>query len=82
MKKEEADQIIREMLPHLNNLQLRYLQDILKNSTVGDEDEELSNQELLTKYFAAKRAEGCSEKSLEYYRATIVKALSKIGINA
>lgn len=84
MKKEEADQIIRGMLPHLNNLQLRYLQDILKKniSTVGYEDEELSNQELLAKYFAAKRAEGCSEKSLAYYRATIVKALSKIGTNA
>ena len=71
-KKEEADQIIRGMLPHLNNLQLRYLQDILKKniSTLGDGTEELSNQELLAKYFAAKRAEGCSEKSLTYYRAT------------
>lgn len=84
MKKEEADQIIRGMLPHLNNLQLKHLQDILKKniSTDDSETEKLSNEELLSKYFSAKRAEGCSEKSLSYYRSTIVKALSKIGSNA
>lgn len=36
----------------------------------------------MEKYFAAKRAEGCSEKSLKYYKATLTKALSIIDKNA
>ena len=37
------------------------------------------NDELLDSFIAAKRVEGCSEKSLKYYRSTIEKLLFAVG---
>lgn len=84
MKKVESDKIIREMLPYLNNQQLAKLKSILNGIVVSAylNDSQFNNDKLLNKYFAAKRAEGCSEKSLNYYKATLTKALSAINKNA
>lgn len=68
------------MLPHLNNKQLINLKTVVI-SLVNSKDKESSladNDELLGRYFASKRAEGCSEKSLKYYKATITKAFAEI----
>ena len=80
MKQQEADKIIQTMLPHLNNKQLINLKTAVI-SLVNSKDKESSladNDELLGRYFASKRAEGCSEKSLKYYKATITKAFAEI----
>ncbi|PWT37173.1 site-specific tyrosine recombinase/integron integrase [Limosilactobacillus reuteri] len=80
MKQQEADKIIQTMLPHLNNKQLINLKTVVI-SLVNSKDKESSladNDELLGRYFASKRAEGCSEKSLKYYKATITKAFAEI----
>ena len=80
MKQHEADKIIQTMLPHLNNKQLINLKTVVI-SLVNSKDKESSladNDELLGRYFASKRAEGCSEKSLKYYKATITKAFAEI----
>lgn len=80
MKQQEADKIIQTMLPHLNNKQLISLKTVVI-SLVNSKDKESSladNDELLGRYFASKRAEGCSEKSLKYYKATITKAFAEI----
>lgn len=79
MQKLEADKIIREMLPHLNNKQLAMLK-VTLNRYISDIDltADISDDKLLEKYFAAKRAEGCSEKSLNYYQATLKKMLETI----
>ena len=80
MKQHEADKIIKTMLPHLNNKQLMNLKTIVM-SLVNRRDKESSladNDELLDRYFASKRAEGCSEKSLKYYKTTITKAFAEI----
>lgn len=84
MKKVESDKIIREMLPYLNNQQLAKLKSILNGIVVSANlnDSQFNNDKLLNKYFAAKRAEGCSEKSLNYYKATLTKALFAINKNA
>ena len=80
MKQQEADKIIQTMLPHLNNKQLINLKTVVI-SLVNSKDKESSladNDELLGRYFASKRAEGCSEKSLKYYKTTITKAFAEI----
>jgi integrase len=40
--------------------------------------ESLPEEDFFSVYLSAKRVEGCSEKTLEYYQATIKNALSKI----
>lgn len=87
MQNKESEKIIREMLPYLNNQQLIQLKSILKDlitssNNVKEGSSDDNNKILLEKYFAAKRAEGCSEKSLKYYKATLTKALSSIDKNA
>ena len=42
-------------------------------------DEELSEQNLVESFLSAKRIEGCSEKTLKYYNATIQSMLDGIG---
>lgn len=85
MQIKESEKIIREMLPYLNNQQLMQLKQVLNDLITPSNklsDGSLSdNNMLLEKYFSAKRAEGCSEKSLKYYKATLTKALSTIGKN-
>lgn len=84
MQRIEIDKVVREMLPYLNNQQLMRLKDVLSNlaSTTVVENSSDDNDLLLKKYFSAKRTEGCSEKSLNYYKATLTKALDSIGKNA
>lgn len=80
MQKQEAEKVIQEMLPYLNNKQLMKLKDVV-DSLVNKESKtttSINNEQLLDKYFASKRAEGCSEKSLKYYRITITKAFDRI----
>ena len=70
------------MLPYLNNQQLIQLKSVLKDLITSSnnvkEGSSKDNKVLLEKYFAAKRAEGCSEKSLKYYKATLTKAYQQL----
>lgn len=81
MQRGEVEYILRSMVPYLNNLQMKKLKVILDDFMEGN-SKQISNEELLDRYFSAKRAEGCSEKSINYYQATISKALSVINVNA
>lgn len=82
MQRIETDNVIREMLPYLNNKQLAQLKRVLEKFTINtDVMNDLSDDNLLEKYFAAKRAEGCSEKSLKYYQATLKKMIITVGKN-
>lgn len=77
MKKELINEVQRRMLPHLNNEQLLYLRDALDAALCGlmvSNDETASQQkecDPLEGFITAKRIEGCSEKTLTYYRKTI-----------
>lgn len=83
MQKLEADKVVREMLPHLNNKQLAKLREVL-GRFISNTDlvTDISNDILLERYFSAKRAEGCSERSLKYYKMVLTKSLTTIGKNA
>ena len=81
MKQSTADRIVQGMLPFLNNEQLRQLQRVLERTLCEDESMEKchDNTELMEAFFAAKRVEGCSQKSLKYYRSTINAMLDTVG---
>ena len=74
------------MLPYLDNAQMVQLQKVLEhtlwNCTItekvcdGSEHENGNKADL---FLASKRVEGCSEKTLAYYKATIEAALGTIG---
>ena len=84
MKQKLINDVIRGMLPFLNNAQSERLQDVLIHALWRYEVHETTDeknreeQDLLTLFLSAKRVEGCSEKSLRYYQATIKAMLSEL----
>lgn len=90
MKEKIINEIEQAMLPFLDNYQLKKFHEVLVNSLWNVElintepdrsDDEPDNNRLLDMFLSAKRVEGCSEKTLRYYRTTIVKMFSTIDIN-
>ena len=75
MKQDFIKDVIQGMLPYLNNAQSEKLRDVLQ-STLSDYEvtectgkKENSEQDFVELFLSAKRIEGCSEKSLKYYKA-------------
>ena len=89
MKNTIINEIILKMQTKLNNGQLEELKktlehvllsyDMTENSNI--EDKNLSNQNFIELFLAAKKIEGCSIKSMKYYRATIENMLKVIDKN-
>ena len=85
MKEQLIQEVQRQMLPHLNNAQLKQLQAVLEKALTGvtvhrDEAPDVSESvDTVSLFITAKRIEGCSEKTLNYYRQTIFAMLSGIG---
>lgn len=84
MKEEIINQIQVQMLPYLNNEQLKALQSVLEHTfysvTITTENvPDTTNKNAVTAFIAAKRIEGCSEKTLAYYQNTIQAMISGIG---
>ena len=88
MKEEFVNDVLRDMLPYLDNEQASKLQKVLLHELCGYElqrsegqtaDDENENLRLMNAFLSAKRIEGCSEKSLTYYRKTIETMLKKVG---
>lgn len=88
MKEEFVNSIIQGMLMILDNAQMAHLLEVLnyalfgyeihKMDGVAEEDIEQENEKVLDAFIAAKNIEGCSEKSLKYYRATIEAMLNAV----
>ena len=85
MRQKLIQTVVTDMLSYLNNAQVEKLQEVLLH-TLWDYDISLSDgktkeqeQDLLALFLAAKRIEGCSEKSLNYYQATTQAMLDGIG---
>ena len=77
MKQRIMEEIVQQMLPYLDNVQLQKLQEVLEHSLYNCEisgkvtEAEDDSQKLIDSFVYAKRIEGCSEKTLKYYRTTI-----------
>jgi site-specific recombinase XerD len=89
MKQKFITEVMQAMLGSLNNAQLEKLQEVLEHAlfykdlieTEENYDDKIANHTLLESFISAKRIEGCSEKSLTYYRTTINAMLIKIDKN-
>ena len=84
MKQRFINDVLQEMLPHLNNAQSEKLKEVLRyllfnyeitENRTNDGDTQTDFVELL---IAAKKIEGCSEKSLKYYKKTIITMLESV----
>ena len=72
--------ILNDMSVYLSITQMKYLQGVLikRLEEVHEEQESTSNITYLTKFISAKRIEGCSERTIQYYKKSIEKMLSII----
>ena len=85
MVKNLINEIEQAMLNVLDNEQLSQLRKVLdytfRNVSVTKKESvhtESNNQTLIDNFIAAKKVEGCSDKSISYYKSTIINALVKI----
>lgn len=85
MKDQLIAEIQRKMLSSLNNEQLMKLKNVLEDAlhgltiSEGEKHEPTEEQDAAEAFIAAKRVEGCSEKTLAYYRKTIETMVTGIG---
>lgn len=77
--------ILQEMITHLTDNQYEELNRILvkvlsnyKIKEIKNEENDKTNQSYIDSFLSAKRLEGCSEKSLKYYKSTIEIVLNTI----
>ena len=84
MKQELINSVLSQMIPYLNNDQAVRLQEVLEHSLFrvsitqesGITEESISP---LDAFIAAKKVEGCSQKTLAYYHKTVQDMLDGIG---
>ena len=85
MKEQLISQVQQQMLPYLNNEQLSKLRTAMEyclhglEITATDQPQEKEQPNAVDAFIAAKRIEGCSEKTLIYYRKTIEAMTTGIG---
>ena len=88
MQQELVNTVLQQMLPYLDNTQLKRLQLVL-NQTLSNynlslhetKKMESDNDKLTSLFISAKRVEGCSEKTLKYYQTTIDKMVISLKKN-
>lgn len=87
MKEKLIMEIEQAMLSSLDNAQMKQLHEVLShclwNKQITEEErycrqEEKTNTELMGIFLSSKCVEGCSEKTLKYYKATIGKLLATV----
>ena len=85
MNEQLINEIQRRMLPYLNNKQLLQLGNALTEVFEGvtvklvPPEPDLNRSDNIEAFITAKRIEGCSEKTLKYYNATIQAMLTRVG---
>ena len=88
MKDELTAELMQQMLPYLDNVQMKRLKQVIEKTLLYYEvskgevkPEKDDSNDLVVKFLAAKRIEGCSEKTLKYYQTTINAMISVIDKN-
>lgn len=82
MNQEVINEVLCQMIPHLSNDQVVLLKNVLegvmlKNGISSEQTDEM----LVDSFIAAKRLEGCSERTLTFYKNTIEKMLVAVAKN-
>ena len=75
---EKIVTILNEMSEYLSIAQMKKLQEVMLDAFSGkiEKRKQISNQEYLRLFLAAKTIEGCSKRTIQYYRVTIEKMLT------
>lgn len=75
---EKLVNILNAMAEYLSIPQMKKLQEVLLEQLAENEPqrEEITNEEYMKLFLDAKKIEGCSERTLQYYRVTIRHLLS------
>lgn len=75
---EKIVTILNEMSEYLSIAQMKKLQEVMLDAFSGkiEKRKQISNQEYLKMFLAAKTIEGCSKRTIQYYRVTIEKMLT------
>lgn len=77
MMSSVINEIEQQMQEHLSKEQMRQLHQVLESCLVKAE-ETTEQIDLIQLFLAAKRVEGCSDKTIKYYDSTIRNAVEKI----
>ena len=88
MKQQIVIDVMQQMLPYLDNEQMKQLQKVLEYTLFNceitktkKEESTNDNLKLMDAFVSAKRIEGCSEKTLKYYHTTIKAMVDSIDKN-
>lgn len=79
---EKLVSILNEMADYLSIAQMKKLQEVLIKNLSEDEPkkEQIPNENYLKMFIDAKRIEGCSERTLQYYNLTVSQLLSIVTV--
>ncbi len=79
MEQQIINEVLCQMIPHLSADQVVLLKNVLEGAILKETvDSGNSDLQLIEDFIAAKRLEGCSERTLVYYRNTINKMLQMV----
>lgn len=88
MRKDLIADVMQRMLPYLDNAQMKQLEQAMENvlqnyeiTGINTGFAEEDNKTLLDAFLSSKRIEGCSEKTLKYYRTTLETMLASLEKN-
>ena len=79
---EKIVEILNDMSEYLSVSQMKKLQEVIIR-VFSEKDvakQQIDNSEFLKLFLEAKKIEGCSERTIQYYRVTIEKMLQKVTI--
>ena len=77
--KEKIVAVLNEMSEYLSIAQMKKLQEVIIKTFAENEaaKTDIANDEFLKMFLAAKRIEGCSDRTISYYQTTVKHLLSK-----
>lgn len=72
--------VLNEMAEYLSISQMKKLQEVIIRNFAENEakKKEITNEEYLKMFLDAKRIEGCSERTIRYYRTTVEHLISQM----
>ena len=79
---EKIVTVLNEMAAYLSIAQMKKLQEVIVKAFAENEavKEKISNEEYLSMFLAAKQIEGCSARTIQYYKVTVEHMIRRIPI--
>ena len=77
---EKIVKVLNKMAEYLSIAQMKKLQEVIIDTFAENkiEKSEISNEDFLRMFLDAKRIEGCSDRTIKYYKATIEHFINSV----